>query len=382
MAMMLGDTASITLVTGLPGSGKTLRAVKFIKEAHEAGELVFACNFNGLQLPHAEMKNPRDWRSLPPGSILVVDEAQEFFRTRRGGEAPEYITAMERIRHSGVRLLLLTQQPDYLDAHLRGLVGLHEHLVRENGQAAAKIYRHNEVMDNVRSEKGRARYDSEVWKYEPALFPLYTSAQVHTVKRRVSSRFKRGAVFAGVAALLVCLAIYRFPRLAEFGDAKAAGNGSTSAAGDGRAVHASRGSSTEIATPAEWAARFEPRIASIPASAPAFDEVAEVRDYPRAFCMSSGEDGSEGCSCMTQQGTKLNVPVRQCVFMARWGAPFDPFKEPHDAQHEATRGAGDSPALDGPARAAGAPQAARGIGSAGELQTAYGAFRDGMAGQL
>src|SRR4249919_828308 len=129
MALMIGDTASITLLTGLPGSGKTQRMVKFLKEAHERGELLFVSNLNGLKLPHSVCTNPRDWRSLPAGSILVVDEAQEFFRTRRGGEAPEYITAMERIRHHGVRLVLATQQPDYLDAHLRGLVGLHEHLV-------------------------------------------------------------------------------------------------------------------------------------------------------------------------------------------------------------------------------------------------------------
>lgn len=212
MTGAIGKTAAITLLTGLPGSGKTLRTVQFIREAVDAGEVVFVCNLNGLKLPHVPFEDPREWRDLPAGSVLVVDEAQQFFRTRRGGDAPEYLTAMETIRHMGVRLVLVTQQPDYLDTHLRGLVGLHEHLVREEGKQAAKIWRHNEVMDNVRSSKARARYDSEVWTYPPELFDLYESAQVHTVQRVMSSKLKRGLKMGAVALLLLGLVGVGFSR--------------------------------------------------------------------------------------------------------------------------------------------------------------------------
>src|SRR5690606_25920042 len=133
MASALGNTASITLLTGNPGSGKTLRVVHYVKQAVERGEVVFVSNLNGLKLPHIPFEDPRKWRELPPGSVLVVDEAQRFFRTRRGGDPPSSLTDMETIRHDGVRLILTTQQPDYLDTHLRGLVGLHEHLLREGG---------------------------------------------------------------------------------------------------------------------------------------------------------------------------------------------------------------------------------------------------------
>jgi hypothetical protein len=370
----LGATASISLVTALPGSGKTLRLVKFIKEAHERGELVFVSNLNGLQLPHAECKNPRDWRSLPPGSVLVVDEAQMFFRSRRGGDPPEYITAMETIRHHGIRLILATQQPDYLDSHLRGLVGLHEHLVRENGKEACKIWRHNEVMDNVRSEKARARYDVSSWEFDKSLYPLYKSAEVHTVKRRLSSRFKKGLVFASLAALILGVAAYRVDTIGNFGEANAAEAEGARVAGDGNAAPARRSGEPVPLSAEEWAAQFEQRHPAIPASAPVYDAVAKVQDYPRAYCMSSGENGSESCSCMTQQGTRINMPVNACITQARWGAQFDPYKAPplpeDMRQDEQVTGSGEgrSPS-DNALRA--------GIGSADELQASYGAFRSG-----
>ena len=180
----LGKTAAITLLTGIPGSGKSLRVVDYMKKAIDAGELLYVCNFDGtLRLPHVKFEDARKWEDLPAGAVLVVDEAQDFFRARRGGEAPSYILAMERIRKMGVRLVLTTQQPDYLDTHLRGLVGLHEHLLRVDGAEESHIFRSNEVMDNVRSKKARAAHDSEKWAFPKELYGLYDSAQVHTVKK-------------------------------------------------------------------------------------------------------------------------------------------------------------------------------------------------------
>ncbi len=48
MVDMFAQTDSITLITGKPGSGKTLRAVRFICEAVDRGEQVFVTNLTGL----------------------------------------------------------------------------------------------------------------------------------------------------------------------------------------------------------------------------------------------------------------------------------------------------------------------------------------------
>jgi zona occludens toxin len=359
---MIGDTASITLLTGLPGSGKTLRTVHFIKRAIEAGEVVFVTNLNGLKVPHIPFEDPREWEDLPPGSILVVDEAQQFFRTRRGGEAPAYLTGMETIRHKGVRLVLTTQQPDYLDAHLRGLVGLHEHLVRENGKEAAKIWRHNEVMDNVRSERARSRYDSEVWAYPPELFALYESAQVHTVKKRLSSRFKRGLIFAAAAIALGAVFAFRLPSVMGWTGDEAQ---TPERAGREASPLASEHSASPTMTPAEWAERFVPRVPQAPMSAPAYDD-RPIQSVPRIAC-ALGE--RMGCVCLTEQGTRYELDQFTCTDLVAKGGMYDPFRAP------------DSSTLPPPAddRKASAPELSpglvQGIGSTADLQAGYGDFR-------
>lgn len=112
---MIGDTASISLLTGLPGSGKSLRMVQRIVELIEQGTPVYVCNLAGINVPGViPWDDPTKWNDLPAGSVLFVDEAQQFFRARRGGDPPSYISSMETIRHWGVRLVLATQQPNYL----------------------------------------------------------------------------------------------------------------------------------------------------------------------------------------------------------------------------------------------------------------------------
>ncbi|MCE7031361.1 zonular occludens toxin domain-containing protein [Lysobacter sp. GX 14042] len=359
----LTDEASITLLTGLPGSGKTLRTVAWIKDAIDKGEVVFVSNLNGLKLPHISFEDPRQWEEIPAGSVLVVDEAQQFFRARRGGEVPPYLTAMETIRHKGVRLLLTTQQPDYLDTHLRGLVGKHEHLLRVNGKPAAKIWRHNEVMDNVRSERARARYDSETWDYPPELFPLYESAQVHTVKRTMSARMKRGLVLAALTGVLVLGVGWKFLGFFGGGDAKAQPVSPPAERREARgpverpaSMQRTAADKHEPEAVRDYFANLQPRVGSLPWSAPAYDDRPVIAE-PRIFCMDAGRgqdaagewvDG--GQLCVTEQGTRHVVTEAEARMLARWGEPYNPYRNP-----DHNRGTAPQPAE--PARPVSAPVA-------------------------
>jgi hypothetical protein len=47
---------------------------------------------------------------------------------------------METSRHDAVLFVVLTQQPIYLDKHLRGLVIRHEHLFRRMNAAVVFFY--------------------------------------------------------------------------------------------------------------------------------------------------------------------------------------------------------------------------------------------------
>ncbi|KLB49297.1 zonular occludens toxin domain-containing protein, partial [Xanthomonas euvesicatoria] len=112
--------------------------------------------FKGLAVPGViDWEDPRKWQELPAGAILFVDEAQKWFGERRAGYAPDYLKAMNTMRgEEGVRMVLLTQHPKYLDSHIKDLVGCHEHLLRESGKLSSKLFRSDEIMEDPRSPRG------------------------------------------------------------------------------------------------------------------------------------------------------------------------------------------------------------------------------------
>ncbi len=337
----IADVASITLITGVPGNGKTLRAVWYMRQAIKAGEAVFAANVNGLSLDGVtDFPDPTKWEQLDAGSVLVVDEAQRFFRASSGA-VPSYIQAMETIRHAGIRLILLTQSPLLVHANIRALVGLHEHLVRQNGKELSTVYRRSRVMDNVRSEKALLAEDHESWAFPRDCYGLYKSAEVHTVKRTLSSKAKRGIVLAIIAASLVGYAIWNGKNL--FGAGKDAGGSAAGAATGASATGSASagllpgsGSQKEVrySSALDYAKAHLPRFASMPETAPIFDDRAPV-SQPGLLCMS-GMDGLDAygdrkeasCTCLTEQGTKYEISQPECRTLARFGPPYNPYKAP------------------------------------------------------
>lgn len=343
----IAKNSSITLITGVPGNGKSLRAVWYMREAIKAGEQVFASNFNGLAVEGVmEFDDPTKWEELPPGSILVVDEAQKFWRAgiteliiEDGKEkkvVPLNIQAMETIRHGGIRIIMLTQSPALIHTNVRALVGLHEHLVRENGKALATVYRRSRVIDNVRSEKALLAEDHESWPYPKDCYDLYKSAEVHTVKRTVSSKNRRGMMMAIVAVLILGLAVYKIKHLTgNDSNARAKGGQATAQAG-AASPFASKEAENKVIweSPTAYAVAHLPRFGTMPWTAEIFDQRTVTAD-PQLLCMSSmageGGDGEylsqPSCTCLTEQGTTYDISQAECRTLARRGPIYNPYKQ-------------------------------------------------------
>lgn len=318
-----GNFTGLILLTGLPGSGKSLRMVTYMKEALALGRPVYVCNMPTIRLPGVQiLDNPHEWRTLPPESILFVDEAQRFFRARRGNvEPPESITAMETIRHDGVCIVMTTQQPTYLDKHIRGLIGKHEHFIRNFGHESANVYEFKECYDDVQSPTLRDNGQFSVWLYPKKNYQDYDSAEVHTVKARVPRK-----LIIGAAMFVAALAIGAYSMAGLFGmadspqaEADPAPAGSAPQLSSGQA-----GKPPQYQT-AEQLARFiTPRVDELAWSAPAFDG-RDVVAQPMVYCMSSEETS---CTCLTEQGTRYRVTLTQCRHMARNGPGYNPYLEP------------------------------------------------------
>lgn len=366
MATQIAQTASISLITAPPGSGKTLRAVMFMEQAIKDGVQVFACNVNGLTLEGViDFPDPTKWQELPAGSLLVVDECQKYFRAA-AGQVPDYIKEMETIRHGGIRLLLLTQHPALIHANIRALVGYHEHLVRENGKASAIVYNRSRVIDNVRSDKALAVEDHHVWAYPKHVYDLYKSAEVHTVKRTIPSKHKRAAVFFLCAAVLLGFTVWRI----KSGMTKDETEQSAREAVRPTAPAGPNGERKSIQTAADYAAAVQPLIADAPFTAPGFVNRAFVAD-PNVYCMSSGSMRGEiwhadTCTCLTEQGTRYHLLPATCADVSRNGGRYNPYRAPdvvaqggnRTSEETGNPGVGQSPTDEGQRPAVRAGQSA------------------------
>ena len=116
-----------------------------------------------------------------------------------------------------------------------------------------------------------------------------------------------------------------------------------------------------------YAVAHLPRFPSMPWTAPVLDDREPTAD-PQLLCMSAGEGAdAEGerqersCTCLTEQGTRYDLPAVECRAIARNGAVYNPYKE--RGRGEADRGAGAPPAAMGAQAPALSPSVATVAGS-------------------
>jgi hypothetical protein len=315
-------TWTTLLLTGLRGNGKTLMAVEMMDQFIKAGVPVFASNFNELTLPGVQfLDDPNHWRELPPGSVLFVDEAQRFWRSRRSGDPPQAIIEMETQRHDAVRIVLLTQQPTYLDKHLRGLVDVHRHLVRRAGLEASQLYEWERIREEWDTPAAKDEAEASIFAFPKQYYGTYKSADEHTIKRKLPMRAK---LILAAIPLIAGLMWYSMQKVKP-GDAQAAPvtadavSADVSAVGDTPADPRRRRS--EPLSPLQYLERMQARIPGAPWSAPIFDEVNEPQEAPEVYCMIG-----RVCHCLTEQGTRYPMAQLQCRNIVHNGGIWNPFK--------------------------------------------------------
>lgn len=188
----------ITLLTGVPGSGKTLFAVSLAEKYLKEGRNVYSDIEDYL----APLSAPDDWRECPAGSVVIYDECQKRFpATGRGRSKDEVITAMEEHRHRGIDLILISQRPNKIHHDVRGVVGLHHHFLRVYGLERAKIFTKDSLIADTLSAAQLRECDQRFWNFPKNLYNSYKSAEVHTHKAYMP-RFVRNALIVIVLALL------------------------------------------------------------------------------------------------------------------------------------------------------------------------------------
>lgn len=191
----------ITLITGVPGSGKTLRAVFELAREAKAGRRLVVNGVNGLLLDHVLLSDDdtRRWHEcVEQNDVLVIDEAQRIWPPVSQGTKPTpEIEALHVHRHMGVDIVLITQHPNRINKTVRDLVGRHVHVRRLFGLRRAMLYEWDSAHNPSSGFRDAVK---TVWRYPKRVFELYRSAELHTKPKAVIPKALYVAPLALIAA--------------------------------------------------------------------------------------------------------------------------------------------------------------------------------------
>lgn len=318
----------ITLITGVPGGGKTLYAVhEFLRIANLENEKalsegrparpIYVDGIPELLIPHETAPDILDWPTwAPDGSLIVVDEVQRIWRPEASTKAlPISISALETHRHRGLDFIIITQHPNLMHVNVRKLVGRYIHLRR----TAVGVYAY-EWSECVNPDSAwKSALSKNRWGHPKSSFGLYKSASVH---QKVKFRIPRPVMVIGFGVLVLGILGYRLYNSATGRNhpvvtaelpattQQVAPVGSVpqkaQSAADKRDDIESETRQLIIKDPVK---AFTPRFVAMPESAPAYDAIRVVKSMPRlAGCIASEDD----CRCYTEQGTDVAIPPNEC----------------------------------------------------------------------
>jgi hypothetical protein len=287
----------IYLITGVPGAGKTLRAVELIDGWVREGRPVYA-RIDGLGIEGVKPA-PDDWRETPHGSVVVYDEAQQLFGAegaRAGRSNRDDIQAMETHRHSGHDIVLVTQHPSLIHSHVRRLVGRHEHVQRVFGSKRVVIAWGDRACD-VDSKSERMQAVTQPWFHPARLFPVYRSASLHTTKTRIPGKVK---FYAGFAVVMLGVLGWCVAQLVEQGGVAPS---PMTALEDG--IEAGQ---TVAMAPAASSGSARVEQAVTPADPWEAEQVV-------GGCVSMANQGPSGwrCRCFAPDGTPIKMELFACL---------------------------------------------------------------------
>ena len=332
--MSLQADRPILLITATPGGGKTALAVDIMAEAVANGRPLYVMGIPDLKLPHFTCPPIAEWTetrtdpdnpelsmpffTFPPNSLIVLDEAQRVFRLRAAAsKVPDHVAAFETVRHTGVTFLLITQHPNFIDSHIRNLVGQHVHL-RDVGMLGRWYYEWPETSDPKTFQSAPIK---KRWKLPKKSFDLYKSSSLH-IKRNYSIP-PAMMIFLFAMVFLIGGGYFMYGRIQSKinPEAKTESQKAIAAVASGSGAQASP---VQPATdPVAMLQEFVAVVPGRPETAPAFDVIRQVKIMPRvAGCIQT----AIRCTCQNQQGLDAGLDDLQCK---NWIAkpPFDPYSE-------------------------------------------------------
>lgn len=196
---------SITLITAVPGGGKTIYAVWYIlRKAVEDQRTIYTVGIPELKLPtiRQSYKQIKTWferekievaneyqQDLPDdeiptrllnfqeGSLIVIDEVQFCWPSSGSREPGEDITYLTKHRHHGLEIVLITQAPQLVHKNVLAVVDKHLHI--RKSWFGRQIFEWPEYCSTTRAVSSRMSAVRKSYKLPKEAYGLYRSATLH-----------------------------------------------------------------------------------------------------------------------------------------------------------------------------------------------------------
>lgn len=223
----------IICFSGTPGSGKTYEAVVKIIDNLRLGRVVYT-NIDGFDDPAclemiktvtgfgdyelsthlfylAEHQVKEFWKHCKPKSLIIIDEVHKFFSSRNWQKAENqaFSNWASTHRHYGYDVVLLTQDIEKIDSHVRSLVEW-TYYFRKVNFLGSSVKRKYICYSYIGSEhKGRA-LGKNVRTYNPKIFLCYKSFVTKDIKELgIMTHFNvlKHPVFF-ILPFVLCLVLY------------------------------------------------------------------------------------------------------------------------------------------------------------------------------
>ena len=327
---------AINFVTGLPRSGKTLWTLWNVKDrAIKENRQVYTCNIPDVTIPGwLTIDHPDKWMDVPDGSIIIVDELQDYWQKgSTGSKVPLPILELSKHGKRGIEFYFITQEPNLVHQTPRDLCQHHYYVVRAFGTQNALVHKYSRMQ--LHPEKQTKNSEKLPFKYPKEVYTWYKSADLHNVKRQVPWKVYAIPVVAIIAALAIWAAIALGKGAID--KARTSGQGKTPISTTGAQPPApglpgQPGASSQARqelTPQQYVESFQPRLAGLPHTAPRYDSISQAQAMPYpAACVQMGKR----CQCYTSQATQLDIPADMCQQIVKRGYFMDWHHSPGSQQ--------------------------------------------------
>lgn len=169
-----------------------------------------------FNLHWSSFSDPLQWYTLPNGSIIVIDECQQWFPPRPvGSKVPVHCSEFETHRHKGFDIHLVTQDAKLLDSHVRRLTNRHIHFHNPLASRAVSRLLSDKVFEPSNWHE-RQNTTSTIIKRDTNFYGLYWSADLHTHKMYIPKKLV--LIIIALIAVPSMLVFFAFTRFAAGGD--------------------------------------------------------------------------------------------------------------------------------------------------------------------